>query len=95
MSNELKDNLTEQSTWMRGLYMMMFGIFYSVAEVVLIAVVVVQFFFKLITGNTNPRLLQLGQSVATYIYQVMKYLTFNSDYQAYPFGPWPTGEPRG
>ena len=94
MRNEIKHNLTQQSTWMRGLYMLMFAIFYNIAEVVLVAIVVVQFVFKLSTGQTNPRLLQLGQSIATYIYQVMQYLTFNSDYQAYPFGPWPNGEPR-
>ncbi len=94
MSNDIKQNLTQQSTWMRGLYMLMFTIFYNVAEVVLIAIVIVQFFFRLSTGQTNPRLLLLGQSVATYIYQIMQFLTFNSDYQAYPFGPWPKGEPR-
>jgi hypothetical protein len=92
MSKEIKENLTQQSTWMRGLYMLMFALFYNVAEIVLFAVVVVQFFFKLFTGQTNPRLLQLGQSIASYIYQIMQFLTFNSDYQSYPFGPWPKGE---
>ena len=93
MSNEIKENLKQQSTWIRGLYMLMFALFYSVAEIVLFAVVVVQFFLKLFTGQTNPRLLMLGQSIATYIYQIIQFLTFNSDYQPYPFGPWPKGEP--
>ena len=93
MSNEIKENLKQQSTWIRGLYMLMFALFYSVAEFVLFAVVVAQFFFKLFTGQTNPRLLMLGQSIATYIYQIIQFLTFNSDYQPYPFGPWPKGEP--
>ncbi len=93
MSNEIKENLKQQSTWIRGLYMLMFALFYSIAEIVLFAVVVVQFFFKLFTGQTNPRLLMLGQSIATYIYQIIQFLTFNSDYQSYPFGPWPKGEP--
>lgn len=93
MSKEIKENFTQQSTWMRGLYMLMFALFYNVAEIVLFAVVVVQFFFKLLTGQTNPRLLQLGKSIASYIYQTMQFLTFNSDYRPYPFGPWPKGEP--
>jgi hypothetical protein len=93
MSNEIKENIKQQTTWMRGLYMLMFTIFYSIAEVVLFVLVVTQFFFKLFTGKTNPRLLTLGQSIATYIYQIIQYLTFNSDYQSYPFGPWPKGEP--
>jgi len=93
MSNEVKENLSQQSSWMRGLYMLMFALFYSIAEVVLFAVVIVQFLLKLFTGNTNPRLLKLGQSIATYIYQIIQFLTFNSDYQSYPFGAWPKGEP--
>ena len=94
MANDIKDNLKKQSTWLRGLYMLLFALFYSIAEVVLFAVVLFQFLLKLITGDTNNRLLKLGQSLATYIYQIVQYLSFNSDYQAYPFGAWPKGEPK-
>jgi hypothetical protein len=93
MSNEITENLKQQSTWMRGLYMLLFAVFYSLAEFVLFAVVVFQFLLKLFTGETNPRLLKLGQSLATYIYQIIEFLTFNSDYQPYPFGAWPKKEP--
>lgn len=95
MSHPIKDNFTQQSSWMRGLYMLLLTLFYSVAEVVLFAVAVVQFFFNLFTGQPNPRLLKLGQGIATYVYQIVQYLTFNSDYLSYPFGAWPKGEPSG
>jgi len=93
MNHQIKENLKQQSTWLRGLYMLMFTLFYSVAEVVLFAVVLVQFLLKLFTGKSNPRLLKLGQSLATYIYQIIQFLTFNSDYQPYPFGAWSKSEP--
>ncbi len=93
MSGEVKENIKQQSTWMRGLYMLLFAIFYSIAEIVMFATVVFQFLLKLFTGETNPRLSKLGQSIATYIYQIIQYLTFNSDYEVYPFGAWPKGEP--
>jgi len=93
MSGEIKNNLKQQSTWMRGLYMLMFSVFYSIAEIVLFSTVVLQFLLKLLTGETNPRLEKLGQSIATYIYQIIQFLTFNSEYQVYPFGAWPKGEP--
>ena len=93
MSDEIKENLKQQSTWLRGLYMLMFALFYSIAEIVLFAVVFIQFLLVLFTGKTNPRLLKLGQEIATYVYQILQYLTFNSDYQSYPFGAWPNGEP--
>lgn len=93
MSDEIKANLGQQSTWMRGLYMLILALCYSIAEFVLFAIVIFQFFLKLFTGDTNPRLQKLGQSLATYIYQIIQYLTFNSEYQSYPFGAWPKGEP--
>jgi uncharacterized membrane protein len=93
MSNEIKKNLKQQAIWLRGLYMLMFSLCYSIAEFVLIAVVVLQFLLNLFTGNSNPRLLELGQSLSTYIYQIIQFLTFNSDYQPYPFAEWPNGKP--
>ena len=76
MSNDIKHNLKNQSTWKRGLYMLMFTIFSRIAEVVLFTIVVFQFLFKLLTGDTNERLRKLGQSISTYIYQVFQYLNF-------------------
>jgi len=94
MNHQIKENLKQQSTWIRGIYMLMFTLFYSVSEIVLFAVVLVQFLLNLFTGESNPRLLKLGQSLATYIYQIIQFLTFNSDYRPYPFGAWPKTEPK-
>ena len=91
--NDIKDNIKEPSIWMRGLYMLLFAIFYSLAEIVLFAVVIFQFILKLVTGETNERLLALGQSFATYIYQIIQFLNFNSEQKPYPFTVWPKGEP--
>ena len=93
MSDEIKENFKQKSTWLRGLYILMFALFYSIAEIVLFAVVFIQFLLVLFTGKTNPKLLMLGQEIATYLYQIIQYLTFNSDYRSYPFGDWPNGEP--
>ena len=94
MSDELKEHLKERKTWLRGLYMLLFAIFYAVAEIVITVVVIFQFLLALFTGKTNERLLKLGQSLSTYIYQILQFLTFNSDYHAYPFGAWPKGVPK-
>lgn len=94
MSTEVKENIKSQSTWKRGLYMLLYAIFYTIAEIVLAAVVIFQFLLKLFTGETNERLRKLGQSLSTYAYQILIFLTFNSEYHPYPFGAWPAGEPR-
>ena len=94
MSDDIKENLKSHSTWMRGLYMLLYFIFSRIAEIVLGAIIVFQFLLKLFTGETNDRLLKLGQGLSTYIYQTFQYMTFNTEYQPYPFGAWPKGEPK-
>ncbi len=94
MSNGIKDNIKQQSTWKRGLYMVLFSIFYTIADFVLFAVVVFQFILKLFTGDTNERLRTLGLNISTYIYKILQFLTFNSEAHPYPFGNWPKGESR-
>ena len=94
MSDELKEHLKERRTWLRGLYMLLFAFFYTVAEVVITAVVIFQFLMVLFTGNSNERLLKLGQSLSSYVYQILQFVTFNSEYHPYPFGAWPKGAPK-
>lgn len=92
--DDMKENLKSTDTWSRILYMLLFLILYSLAEVVLTAVIVFQLLLVLFTGNKNARLLKLGQSLSTYVYQILSYLSFNNDYQPYPMGAWPKGEPK-
>ena len=94
MSNDVKENLKSQSTWKRGLYMLIYAFLYTIAEIVLFAIIIFQFLLKLFTGDTNERLRKLGQGLSTYIYQILQYMNFNSNYQPYPFGAWPKGEPK-
>lgn len=93
MEEELKENLKAKGTWKRGLLMLLFAIIYSVTEVLLVAVVIFQFGARLITGKTNQRLLNLGQSLATYIYQIILFETFKTEEMPYPFEVWPKGAP--
>lgn len=92
MDHELKENLKQKKTWLRGLYMLLFAIFYSVAEIVILVVVLFQFLLALFTARTNARLVLFGKSLSTYVYQVMLYLTFNSEDKPFPFGEWPAAD---
>ena len=93
MEDEIKQNLRNRATWLRALFMLLFVVIYSIAEIVIAAVVLFQVFSVLFTGGTNERLLILGQNLSTYVYQIMLFLTFNSDEHPYPFGDWPDGPP--
>lgn len=94
MEETLKENVTRKSTWLRGLFMLLFAVLYSVAEIVLIACVVIQFLFVLFSGRKNDNLLNLGRDLSTYIYEVLQYLTFNREEKPFPFGPWPSHEEK-
>jgi len=93
MDENIKQSLKKTSTWLRALYMIMFLIIYWVAEIIIGLVILFQFFSVLFTGKRNERLLGLGQSLSTFIYQIMVYLTFNSEARPYPVADWPTGTP--
>jgi hypothetical protein len=93
MKPELKQRLTAGDTWMRGLFIVIFALIYSVTEIVLTAVVVFQFLATLFAGEPNGRLKSFGLSLAAFIYQIVTFITFNSDERPFPFGPWPEGTP--
>ncbi len=93
MDQTIKENVTRESTWMRLVYMVLFAVIFNIAEFVIVVVVVVQFLFKLFTGKANENLGALGQTVASYVYEMIAYLTFHTDDMPYPFGPWPTAAP--
>jgi hypothetical protein len=89
----LEDNLKSKSTWLRLLFMIVFVVLYGVSRIVVITVVVVQFLWVLFTGKPNERLSRFGLSLAIYTYQIVSYLTFNTERQPFPFTDWPTGPP--
>jgi hypothetical protein len=88
--SEFERNVKSRSTWLRLVFMILFAVLYGLSRVVTAAVVVVQFFHVLLTGDTNEQLKTFGHSLAIYSYQVVEYLTFNSETRPYPLdASWP------
>lgn len=86
----LAKNLKSKSIWMRLLFMLVITFLYSVSRIIVGAVVVVQFFWVLFTGETNQKLRVFGKSLATYTNQIILYLTFNTEERPFPFDlDWP------
>jgi len=92
MEPELKNNLRKRQTWLRGVYMLLFIVIYHVAEFVIGAVVLLQFLFTLFSGNTNLQLLRFGQNLSQYVYEILRFLTFNSEDMPFPFRDWPASD---
>jgi hypothetical protein len=94
-NTDRQQTVTEANIWLRGLYMVLFLLIYNVAEMVMLASVLFQFITKLLTGKTNRRILEFGQSLSLFIYQVWRFLTFNSESLPFPFAPWPESKVTG
>jgi len=92
MEPDLKDNITSQDAWLRGLFLLLFVVILAVAKVVGYAVVVLQFLFTVFSGQTNDNLLQFGAAVSLYIFQIWRFLTYNTDVKPFPFTPWPEAQ---
>lgn len=89
MQPEPTQGLTTKATWMRGLYIVIFAVILWITKVVMWAVVILQFLITLFTGETNARLRAFGLSLAAFIYQIVTFVTFNSDERPFPFSSWP------
>jgi hypothetical protein len=89
MSSEPRPQFAEAAFWKRVLYMLLFAIAYSVAEMVLGLIVLVQFFLLLFTGAASEPLLRLSNNIAAYVRQVFRFLAYNSEDMPFPIGEWP------
>jgi len=88
----IEKNLKSRSTWVRCLFICIYAALVWLASLVGAFVVVLGFFWMLFTGEVNAQLRQAGQGIASYIYQAVRYMTFNTDTKPFPFGEsWPSG----
>ncbi|MBL4774869.1 MAG: DUF4389 domain-containing protein [Mariprofundus sp.] len=89
MNDDLKTNVTNMNVWLRLVFMLLFSAIYFVTRMVLVAVIVLQFLWLLFTADKNKALLSFGAQLATFIYQIYHYLTFNTEQRPFPFSEWP------
>ena len=89
MEQEIKQRLTRRDIWVRALFMVFFLLAYSVAEAVVVLLVLFQFVTILLTGHANQNALRLGYNLSTYVFQVLQFQTFNTESRPFPFSDWP------
>lgn len=82
---------SKRSTWVRGLYMLLMGIFFHLAQWVMGVVAVIQFILAVVTHAPNERLTTFGRSLSRYVQQIAAFLTFASEEIPFPFSDWPSG----
>ena len=86
--NQIKKNLASKKSWMRVIFMLIFVVAISIAEIVLKAIVIFQLISSLFTGKPNQKLIPFSTSLSRYIFAVIQFLTYSSDIKPFPFKDW-------
>ena len=89
----IEEHIKSRATWTRFLYMVLSYVLVCLAAMVGVVIVVFGFLWVLFTGEVNRELRGVGQSIASYIYENVRFLTFNTEERPFPFGgQWPSAE---
>ena len=92
MKEEIKGNLKNTGTWLRLLFMVLFGAFYFLAIFLFGALLIFQIIVALLTGSPNERVSSFHSQLARYIFQVLRYVSYCTEEKPFPFADWPEVE---
>ena len=87
-SAEIQRDENNSSIKSRLVSMLVLAISFSVAESVLIALVVGQILFALFAKEQNDPLKKMAKQVINYMYETLSFLTFNSEERPFPYKGW-------
>ncbi|MBU1691666.1 MAG: DUF4389 domain-containing protein [Gammaproteobacteria bacterium] len=90
MTQQGNETSTENNIWLRGVFMILFGILYSLVGTVLFVVAVLQFVLVLVGSAPNTRLLTFSHSLGSYVQQIVNFQSFNTEEKPFPFNDWPS-----
>jgi len=89
MNEDLKKNLLNLEAFQRFAFMVLFSLVFLVVKLVVFAIAIFQLLHLLFTGNLHEELKTFAYSISIYVYDITKYLTFDSEELPFPFKAWP------
>lgn len=89
MNEDLKKNLLNLEAFQRFAFMVLFSLIFLVVKLVVFAIAIFQLLHLLFTGNLHEELKTFAYSISIYVYDITKYLTFDSEELPFPFKAWP------
>ena len=92
---DIKNNAKNTDTWLRGLFILIFGVIFYFLYGLIWLLVIFQFVTKVITGELNRNLEQFSTKMTSYAMQILNYITFQSEKRPFPFSPFPDGDANG
>ena len=85
----VKEHAKDVDTWIRGLFIIVFGVILYFVFGIIWLLVIFQFITKVITGGLNKQLSDFSGGLTQYAMQILLYITFQSEERPFPFSPWP------
>lgn len=89
----VKDHVKNVDTWIRGLFIIIYGVIFYVLFWIIWLVVIFQFLMKVLMGSLNANIMSFSGGLTRYAFQILQYVTFQSEERPWPFGPWPGAVP--
>lgn len=87
-SIEVNDKL--ESKWVRLFLIAVFWMIFYLTQLVMLAIVVGQCAFLILSGNPNNYLKNAGDSISKYVTEILDFATFNTERRPFPFSSFPT-----
>ena len=88
MQEQINENLKKIETWKRIIFMLIYALIDSLVRLILWLVILLQVGSVLLTGGTNPNILDFGRNLSTYHYHILLFLTFSTEQLPFPFSDW-------
>jgi len=80
---------TRMEIGIRLLYTLLYLVVFEILKIVVQVTVVFQFIYLLITRNHSEPLRRFSNKVATYTYQIIRYMTLGDNRRPFPFKDFP------
>ena len=89
---DVKQNLRNVDSWLRGLFIVIFAVIFYFLVGIIWLLVIFQFLTTVITGKLNNQLENFSGVLTDYALQILDYVTYQSDLKPFPFSPLPDQE---
>ncbi|MDF3055489.1 MAG: putative lipase [Gammaproteobacteria bacterium] len=84
-----KSNLAVSEKLLRLLFMLFFVLCHYIIRLIVYVLAIAQFLVVLVTSKPHEGLRKFGQALSYYAYQILQFLTYNTEEKPFPFSPWP------
>lgn len=89
MHNPEELTLSRKNILIRFLYTLLYFVVFEIIKLIVQVAVLFQYIFLLVTIDYNKPVRHISNKLATYTYDVIRYLTLNKNLRPFPFNDFP------